>query len=39
MIDSFFYDECDIYIDLTKLDATIVCCPRTPTHSRHLAVS
>jgi len=26
-----------IYIDLTKLDATIVCFPRTPTYLRHLA--
>jgi len=26
-----------IYIDLIKLDATIVCCSRTPTYLRHLA--
>jgi len=26
-----------IYIHLTQLDATIVCCPTTPTYLRHLA--
>jgi len=37
MIDSFNYMMNVIYIDLTKLDATIVSCPGTPTYMRHLA--